>query len=98
MNLKSLTDTQLINDTTTAVTAERRITAETIKYFFEVNRRKLHLKMGYESLFTMLRKHWGYCEPTAHLRKSAVSLMQDVPEVIEKIESGEMPVTVAANI
>lgn len=98
MDLKLLTDTQLINDTTTVVNAERRITAEAIKHLYEVNRRKLYLKMGYESLFTMLRKHWGYCEPTAHLRKNAVILMQDVPEVIKKIESGEMPVTVAANI
>lgn len=98
MNLKSLNDTQLINDASTAVAAERRITAETIKYFFEINRRRLHLKMGYDSLFTMLRKHFGYCEPTAQLRKNAVMLMRDVPEVIDKIESGEMPVTVAANI
>ena len=98
MNFRSLTDTQLIAGATTAVANERRITAETIKYFFEVNRRRLHLKMGYDSLFTMLRKHWGFCEPTAQLRKNAVFLMQDVPDVIEKIESGEMPVTVAANI
>ena len=98
MDVKSLTDIQLINDTKTVVRAERRITAEAIKHFYEINRRKLHLKMGYDSLFTMLRKHFGYCEATAYLRKNAVILMQDVPEVIEKIESGEMLVTVAANI
>ena len=98
MNLKALSDDQLLSETSTVVASERRITADAIKHFYEINRRKLHLQLGYGSLFEMLRNKYGYCEATAQLRKNAVYLMQDVPDVIEKIESGVMPVTVAANI
>ena len=98
MNLKIFSDDQLLNATAVVVDSERRITANAIKHFFEINRRRLYLKAGYGSLFEMLRTHYKYCEPTAQLRKNAVCLMQDVPAVMEKIESGEMPVTVAANI
>jgi hypothetical protein len=98
MNLRSLTDERLLETTQKVVESERRITADAINHFFEINRRQIYCKMGYDSLFTMLRRHYGYCEPTAQLRKNAVFLMRDVPDVIEKIQSGEMPVTVASNI
>ena len=98
MNLKSLCDESLLNQTKLLVENERKITADVIKHFFELNRRKLYLARGYDSLFSMLTKEFRYCPATAMLRINAVRLMVDVPEVIEKIESVEMLVTIIANI
>ncbi|RYZ76182.1 MAG: hypothetical protein EOP05_05780, partial [Proteobacteria bacterium] len=98
MNLKLVSDDELSRGTDSLVESERRITADVIKHLFEINHRRLYLARGYDSLFTMLTKKYRYCNATAMLRVNAVRLMNDVPGVIEKIESGEMPVTVVANI
>lgn len=98
MNLKLVSDDDLLRGTDSLVESERKITANVIKHLFEINRRRLYLARGYDSLFTMLTKKYRYCNATAMLRVNAVRLMNDVPVVIEKIESGEMPVTVVANI
>lgn len=98
MNLRILTDENLLQATQTLVESERRITADAIKHFFEIKRRKLYLARGFSSLFMMLVKHYRYCPSTAMLRVNAVKLMSDVPEIIKNIESGEMPVSVVANI
>lgn len=98
MNLKLMADAQLLRSTQAVVEIERKITADAIKHFFEIERRKLYLSEGYDSLYSMLTQRYLYCPATAMLRRNAVKLMTDVPDVIAKIESGAMPVTVVANI
>lgn len=97
MNLATLTDEELLYATDSAVQNEKAAVFNVTRHFVEVFRRKLYLPR-YTSLFDMLRKKYGFCEPSAQLRLNAVRLMNDVPEVKEKIESGELSLTVAANI
>ena len=49
-------------------------------------------------MFAFMRKLFGYCEPSAQLRINALRLMTDVPKVEAKISTGDISLTVAANI
>lgn len=96
--LMKLNDAELLARTNVAVKTERNATADVIKYFQEVNRRKAYLALGLSSLFDFLVSHHGYCEPSAQIRINAVKLLNDVPEVEAILEAGEMSLSVAANI
>ena len=85
MSLQNLDNDQLLVKTELAVRTERNSTADVIKHFQEIARRRLYLEMGYSSMFAMLREKYGYCEPSAQLRINAVRLIDDVPEVEAKL-------------
>jgi hypothetical protein len=98
MNLKLLTDDQLVLETENAVAKERKATTEVVRLFSEIHDRQLYLARGYSSFFEMVTKKFGYCNGSAQLRINAMWLIKDIPEVESKIESGELSLSVAASI
>lgn len=97
-NLKSLSAEQLINETVRAVKNERLSTTLVVKHFEEIYSRKLYLERGYPSLFEMATKYFGFCAGSAQRRINSMKLIQALPEVEEKIESGELSLTVASTL
>ena len=97
MNLKSMGDEELLKQTKAAVNSEKTATNLVIRHLQEVYNRRLYLPR-YSSIFDMLRREYNYCEPSATLRMNAIRLMNDVPAVKEKIQTGELSLTAAANI
>jgi len=69
---------------------ERSITQEILEHIAEVDRRKLHLKMSYPSLFDYLTREIGYSAASAQRRIDAARLMQKIPEVSEQIKTGSI--------
>ncbi len=69
---------------------ERKITHIILLHINEVDSRGLHLKMGFESLYSYLVKALHYSESAAYRRIQAARLLRTVPEVAEKIESGTL--------
>jgi hypothetical protein len=98
MNLKFLSDDLLLSETESAVARERKATTEVVRLFREIHDRKVHLARGYKSFFHMVTDKFGYCNGSAQLRINAMWLIKDVPDVEKKIESGEISLTVAANV
>ncbi|OYZ17813.1 MAG: hypothetical protein B7Y39_14670 [Bdellovibrio sp. 28-41-41] len=88
--LKGLTNLILDENLQDLVASEREILTETIIYIREVDCRKMFLSFGYPSLFEYLTKRIGYSNASAQRRIDAARLTQDVPEVIEHLESGEI--------
>lgn len=98
LNLKNKSDITLINDLKTMVSQERKILTEILHYLREVERRRLYLERGYSSLFAFVTEELGYSEAAAYRRIQAMRLIQDLPEVEEKIESGKLSLTVASQV
>lgn len=96
--VKYLSSDELLKQTIKLASEERRITLELIEYLKEIDSRMLYAELGFGSLFEFTTKHLGLSEGSAHRRISAMRLIRDVPEVKEKIESGELTVTNAAKI
>lgn len=90
MNLKHITDKQLLRDTKSLVAQERKITAEILHHLKEIERRKLFSEIGYPSLFMYLVKELGFTHASAMRRIDASRLLKDIPEIQTKIEDGSL--------
>lgn len=93
MNLKYLTDQQLLNDTKTLVKEERKATAALLHYLKEIEARKLYSELRYPSLFKYLIEELGYSAAAAMRRIEASKLLAEIPELQSKIEEGTITLT-----
>lgn len=93
MNLKHLSNRELLNSTKTAVTDERTSTSRVLHHLREVEARSLHLELGYSSMFAYCRGELGYDEDQTNRRLAAMRLLRELPEIETKIASGELSLT-----
>lgn len=93
MNLSHLTDTTLLNDTKKLVQQERLITTKILHHLKEIGKRRLYSDIGYHSLFSYAVKELGLSEGSAARRIDAARLLADLPQIEEKIQSGELNIT-----
>jgi hypothetical protein len=90
MNLKHLTDKALLTDTKVLATIHREVTAKLLHHLREIEHRKLYSELGYSSLFSYAVQELGFDESSASRRIKASRLLEIMPEIEEKIESGEL--------
>lgn len=98
MNLKSKSNKILVVEVKEKVANERELLIEILHYLLEIEDRKLYLEMGFPSLFAFVTEELGYSEASAQRRIQAMRLIRDVPQVEEKLESGKLSLSVAAQI
>lgn len=96
--MKELTNDELIFAAKAAVQHERESTARVIRHFQEIYARKLHLESGYPNLFEMVTKLFGYCAGSAMRRINVMRLIQEIPDVELKLESGELNLSTASEM
>src|SRR5262245_41640699 len=96
--MKTISNSELHKRTVEAVASERRATHEVIELLKENRARRLYAEMGYPSLFEYLTKALGYSESAAYERYNTCMLATRVPEVSEKIQSGELSLSVASRL
>lgn len=90
MNLKYLTDKQLLADTKLLAMEDRKITAKLLHHIKEVEVRKLFVEVGHTSLFNYVVQELGFSEGSASRRISSARLLKDLPEIEKKIEDGSL--------
>lgn len=90
MNLKHLTDKQLLNDTKKLAYEVRKTTTILLHHIREVDTRKLFSDLGYQSLFYYVVHELGFAEASAVRRIKAARLLNEMPEIEKKIESGDL--------
>src|SRR5579883_1283067 len=88
--LKSLSESELRVETKNCSVREKHETALLIEHLVEINHRLLHLKWGFDSLYSYLTKELGYESGAASLRVSAVRATETISNLPQKIESGEL--------
>jgi hypothetical protein len=93
-----LSDDRLSSHLKGAVQREKTATLEVLEYLLEVERRKLYSTCSYSSLFEYVVQELGYSESQASERINSMRLLRSVPEVREKLESGELSITTASQI
>jgi len=79
MNLKSLSNENLILNLKDLVKTERRVSTEILHHLREVESRDLHLRLGYNSLFTYMTEELKYPESAAARRVAALRLLNSIP-------------------
>ena len=93
MNLKSLSDSQLLETTKTLVAREREVMTSILWHLEEIERRRLFSDLGCSSLYTYAVEVLGYSEDQAYRRISAMRLLRTMPELEDKIQSGQLSVS-----
>lgn len=83
----------LVLDLEKMVRTERKITDQIIKTLIQIEEQKIHLDMGYSSIFAFLVQHLGYSESAAQRRNTAMKLFKKVPEISEKLQDGSLNLT-----
>jgi len=97
-DLKQKNNELLISDLKSLITQERSTLIEIIDHLREVERRKLYLQQGHPSLFSWVTECLGYSEGAAQRRIQAMRLVQDLPELEDKISSGKLSLCVASQL
>lgn len=98
MNLKNISNDNLLLNIKKLSSEERKITTEILHHLKEIETRKLHLKLGYSSLYEYSVKELGYSEGSAYRRINAMRLLKAVPEVESKIHNGTLSLEGASKI
>jgi len=77
---------------------ERKLTHEILNHIILFQKVGGYLKLGYSSMHQYLTRALGYSDDMSYRRLKAAQLMQDVPEVEDKLKSGELNLTQASLI
>lgn len=90
MNLKHLTDKALLQDIKKLVQKELDSTTGVLHHLKEIERRKLFCDLGYSSIVEYAIKELGYAETAALRRVKSARLINEMPELSEKINNGSL--------
>jgi hypothetical protein len=93
MNLKTVTDRVLIEKIENLVKEERELLTAVLRHLREIDRRRLFSSLGDKSLFDFAVRCLGYPEDQAYRRISAMRLLEEIPEIEDKINAGEISLT-----
>lgn len=99
--LCSIPDRELIARLEQLCRAERDASVDTLHHLNEIERRSLHLRLGYPSLFAYCTGHLHYSESAAARRVQAARCLRRFPRVGPLLQSGEinlMTLGLVANI
>jgi hypothetical protein len=88
MDLGHRSDQDLLSDITELVGSHRELTAKLIAYVGEIEERRLHLKMGFASMFEFCIKHLRMSEGEAFRRILAARLGRRFPVILSLLASG----------
>lgn len=88
-----LSDRELRERLSAAVSTERAASAEVIFHLAELDRRKLYLEDACSSLFAYCLERLGYSEDGATKRVRVSRLVQRFPQVLDELASGEVHLT-----
>jgi hypothetical protein len=94
--LDRLSDSQVLEGVDSLVRSGRRLTAELIAHLAEVEERRLHLKAAYGSMFSYCVSHCGMSDDEACRRIEVARLARKFPALFDRLEKGEITLTVAA--
>ncbi len=90
INLKYISNDELLFRTENLVQTERKIMHLVLTHILEIMDRKLCAEVGFDSMYTMMTKKYGYSEPSALRRINAAKLLRKVPEVADRLKAGTL--------
>ncbi len=90
--LSEESDHQIVRNLESLSRSEQRITLEILLHLIEAEKRKLHVKNGYRSLFDYCTRGLRYSESAAGRRIAAARSLKNYPRVLALLLSGELTV------
>jgi len=94
MTLAHLSDGELVTQVETLCAEGHRLTARLLVHLIEVEDRRLELKAAYSSMTEFCRRHLRMSEGAAFRRTTGARLVRMFPQLLERIERGELSLSV----
>jgi len=94
--IKSFSNHELVKSLEGHFEIERKNSHSILLHLKEIQDRKLYADMGFSSLFEMLIKYFKQSETAANQRRYALRLMNDVPEIKERLIEGNLNLSTLA--
>ena len=98
MNLKSLSNIELLNGIRRMRGDERKLDRQIVEYICEIESRRLYAELGFANVIDWLVKDLGYSESSAYRRMMAARAIRAVPEAAGKIEDGRLNLVTIAKV
>ncbi len=98
MSLRSLSDQQILSDIQKLTRRERSLTLQVLLHLNEIERRRLHLKLGYSSMFDYCTLGLGYSASAASRRIRAARCVARFPEVYDLLDSNQVNVSTISQV
>ena len=98
MNLKSVPETKLREDTKRLVNEERRIGLDVLHHLKEIDDRKLFAKWNYSSLYDYCQVELKYAGGSAHRRIASMKLLREIPHYESKLQDGSVNATTLSQV
>lgn len=95
-SIKNFSNNELVQSLANYFADDRRINHIILLHLNKIQSRKLFADFGYPNLFTMLIQHFHQSESAANQRIQALRLMNDVPEVANRLTAGELNLSTVA--
>ncbi len=92
-NLKTLSNSELHDQLKALTGVERKTLSQILHHIAEIDKRRYFSKLGYPSLFEYLTQSLGYSAGSAQRRIDGARLLNQIPELNTKIESGALNLT-----
>ncbi len=93
MDLRKVSDQELLSRTKQLVAREREGLTEILQHLREIERRRLFADLKYSSLYDYCREVLGYTEAESKGRIDAMRLIRELPEIEESVKSGDLSLT-----
>jgi len=91
--LKIISSQELLMRAKDVVKREAKLTLEFLYHLRKIERRRLHVEMGYSSLFSFVEKEYKYSSGSTYRRVEAMRLLKEIPEIETDILSGDLNLT-----
>ena len=98
MSLQSLSDSKVLSRLHNLVRQERDVTLLVLEHLNEVERRRLHLKLGYASLFDYCTSKLGYSASAAVRRIRSARCAARFPAAQQMLERNELTISTLSQI
>ncbi|HSC86746.1 MAG TPA: HNH endonuclease signature motif containing protein [Polyangiaceae bacterium] len=92
-SLASVSDDELVAGICALEAHQRSTMAAIIEHLVEMERRRLHLRLGYSSLYEYCLKALGLSEDEAYRRMTCARLAARYPEIVARLARGELSLT-----
>lgn len=98
VSLRSLSDRDILSRTLELTRRERAVTLQVLLHLNEIERRKVHLKEGYSSMFDYCTNGLGYSAPAAVRRIQTARSVARFPEIYALLEANEVNVSTISQV
>ncbi len=96
--LRDVSSVALVQEVERLASLEKRQGARLIAHLSEISRRKLHLELGYRSLFDYCVRRLGLSEGCAALRIHVSNVCREFPLLLDALGEGRISLTVAGKL